>query len=72
MSFFKLVVTKRYALCVQVQEELHLERTVTIKHLLDTRRACRVNSLKDLDTSFPAIIKSLEMIIDKQTNGKTT
>ena len=29
--------TKRHALFVQTQGELHLERTVTLKHLSDTR-----------------------------------
>ena len=61
--------TKRHALFVQ---ELHLERTVTLKHLSDTRWACRVDSLKALNMSFPAIIKSLEKIIDEETDGKTT
>lgn len=36
--------TKRHALFVQVQEELRLERTVTLKHLSDTRWTCRVDS----------------------------
>lgn len=64
--------TKRHALFVQTQGELHLERTVTLKHLSDTRWACRVDSLKALNKSFPAIIKSLEKIIDGETDGKTT
>ena len=32
--------TKRHTLFAKVQEELHLERTVTLKHLSDTRWAC--------------------------------
>ena len=56
---------------MQTQGELHLERTVTLKHLSDTRWACRVDSLKALNKSFPAIIKSLDNIIDEETDGKT-
>lgn len=41
--------TKRHTLFAKVQEELHLERTVTLKHLSDTRWACRVESLKALN-----------------------
>ena len=63
--------TKRHALFVQTQGELHLERTVTLKHLSDTRWACRVDSLKALNKSFAAIIISLEKIIDGETDGKT-
>lgn len=38
--------TKRHAFFVQAQEELHFERTVTLKYLSDTRWACRVDSLR--------------------------
>lgn len=63
--------TKRHAIFVQTQGELHLQMTVTLKHLSDTGWACRIDSLKALNKSFPAIIKSLEKIIDEDTDGKT-
>ena len=64
--------TKKHALLVQALGELHLERTVTLKHLSDTRWACRVDNLKALNKSLLAIIKSLDKIIDGETDGKTT
>ena len=71
MSFFQ-ASTKRHALFVQIQGELHLERMVTLKHLSDTRWACRVDSVKALNKSFAAIINSIEKIIDGEIDGKTT
>ena len=39
---FFLASTKRHAIFIQAQDELHLERTVTLKCLSDIRWVCRL------------------------------
>ena len=68
--FFFQASTKRHALLVKAQEDLNLDRTVTLKRLSDTRWACRAESLKAFNKSFPAIVIALEQVAENETHRR--
>ena len=62
--------TKRHAMFVQAQHDCDISRPVTLKCLSDTCWSCRVDSLRALNTSFPAVIRTLQKISQEDTNGR--
>ena len=55
-----------------MQSQATSARLKTLKRLSDTRRGCRIESLKAISATLPAIISTLENIIEHGHNGRVT
>ena len=65
--------TKRHSIFVDMQktELCSTKQPVTLKRLSDTRWACRVNSIIAVKSTLPAIVSTLEKIVDSDHDSRS-